>query len=217
MNLTVIPVNDAQLIWGFEDREPRFSTVDGSHKRHEPVDPFPAYAHDRSLVEAELARVAGLFPVCFPVYVYLPAFECVTRVNGFARKGWDYSAEMVNDRYPIGNGVIVLSGKRIPLHPAMTRYLVAHEYGHLVQSHLEETTGFNLSDYAEMRGVSFPEYYGGRTWHLTPGEVFANDFRILVCNSEAEFWPHAGVPYPSDDPRVVEWWALARAYVKEAV
>ena len=217
MILNVIQVNDEHLLWGFESAEPKFSVVNGSYTRHEGVDPFPGYAHDRALVEAELARVAGLFPISFPVYVYLPAFECTGRTNGHAFTGHDYDAEMVGDSYPVGNGTIVLSGKRIPPHPAMTRYLVAHEYGHLLQKHLEEKNGFSLSDYAEMRGVTTPEFYGGRTWHRTPGEVFANDFRILVCESEVEFWPHAGVPRPDADPRVVEWWALARATFVDAV
>ena len=46
----------------------------------------------------------------------------------------------IADPTPIG--LICLAGKRIPPHPAMTRYLMGHEYGHGVFYHLARLRGF---------------------------------------------------------------------------
>jgi hypothetical protein len=47
---------------------------------------------------------------------------------------------------------------------------------------------------------------------MHPAEVMANDFRVLVMQREAEFWPHE-IPPPAPDSPVAEWWAKARELV----
>ena len=115
----------------------------------------------------------------------------------------------MDSEYPVrsATGVIVISGKRIPIMPAMTRYLVSHEYGHLVETALVKAKRLDINEYAKMRGCDSrnTEFYGGRTWHKAFGEIFANDFRIIVCDREPEFWPHP-VCHPSSDKALIEWW-----------
>ncbi len=209
-NLHVVEIDERNICWPFDNSQPSFSTVDGCYARNEHIDPFPAYAHDAGLVRAELARVAELFPLDLQVYVYVSSFETVGRTNAHASSGYDYNAPMVNDEYPLSTGTIVMSGKRIPLHPAMTRYLVAHEYGHLVQYRLEKAKLLNMDAYAEMRAAGEPPaHYGGRTWHLSRSEIFANDFRVVVAKREGEFWPHE-CPPPSLCPQLFSWWDETR-------
>jgi len=95
----------------------------------------------------------------------------------------------------------------------MTRYLVAHEYGHCVDywmnfkrgSKDEVVTDFDR-EYAALRGVEANSDYGALKWHRNIGELIANDFRICVCNVEPEFWPHPGFAHPHDLPHVNEFW-----------
>lgn len=204
--IEVIEITAAELIWPFDGTDqPYFSAVDGTYTRAEKVDPFPCYAHDLSLVRAELERTSRLFPIAPKVYVYVSRFEGVGRTNAHASPGYDYQAEMVGDSYPIGTGTIVLNGKRIPIHPAMTRYLVSHEYGHLVEYWLTQEGRLDMEAYAAMRGVAEPRCYGGGTWHLAIAEIFANDFRLMVAEREAEFWPH-DCPRPDEVAAVAAFW-----------
>ena len=203
----VIHITDADLNWSFGTPNPYFSVRHGSYGSSESVDPFPCYGHNVDLVRSELERTASLCPLPFPVYVYVSEFEDPARTNAHASVGYNYDSEKINDEYEISSGTIVLSGKRIPIHPAMTRYLVSHEYGHLVDSWLcRQNKGFSREKYAEIRGVETPRFYGGRTWHKSIGEIFANDFRIVVCRREMEFWPHE-VPHPLHvAPHVMDFW-----------
>ena len=211
MSLQVIPINDSDLSWGFTDTMPSFSVKSGRYGRREKVDPFPCYAHDLTLVQSEAERTASLFPVPFAVQVYVSSFEMEGRTNAHAYTefDYDYDGKKVNGEYPVSSavGVIVISGKRIPIMPAMTRYLVSHEYGHLVEEALKKAKRLDIEEYAKMRGCEprGAEHYGGRTWHKAFGEIFANDFRIIVCNREPEFWPHP-VPHPNSDKTLIEWW-----------
>ena len=207
MSLQVIPINDGDLRWGFTDAIPSFSVKDGKYNHSERGVPFPCYAHDLTLVESELKRTASVFALPFPVYLYVSAFECEGRTNAHASTGYDYDAKQVDGEYPIGNGTIVFSGKRIPIMPAMTRYLVSHEYGHLVEEAVKKAKRLDVEEYAKMRGCEprGAQFYGGRTWHKSFGEIFANDFRIIVCDREPEFWPHS-VPHPNSDKTLIEWW-----------
>jgi hypothetical protein len=115
---------------------------------------------------------------------------------------------------------IVLFGKRTAIHPAYTRYLVAHEYGHAAASRVRRALGWAAHDdskyeaaYMKLRGSSESDVrYGGKRWHMHPAEVMANDFRILVMQREAEFWPHE-IPPPAPDSAVAAWWAKARELV----
>lgn len=175
------------------------------------VDPFPAYAHDVTLVEQMLLKVTHAFPFAEPVAVSIMPYEGTDHVNGHCEIIYDYKGKQ-KDLYPWGAS-IVLWGKRIPPHPAMTRYLVAHEYGHAVDMAIARSLGFKDTDklrkqYTQLRPVA-PRgrlTYGGLTWHRSVGEIFANDFRILVCGVEPEFWPHPGTPRPEGNRKLLEWW-----------
>jgi hypothetical protein len=60
--------------------------------------------------------------------------------------------------------------------------------------------------YMKLRGVSeYLQKYKGANWHLNPGEIVANDFRLIFTNQEREFWPHPGLPHPEETP-IVDWW-----------
>lgn len=198
------------LTWPFRG-EPE---VDCGHYRRIKVDPFPAYAHDEALVRAELDKVDVFLPPRHRTTFYLLDHEETSRTNGCSWTDRDYSAEKLPDgSAPVVNGTI-LSAKRIPPHPAMTRYLVWHEYAHHIQDWLQEARGFPLSghevldEYMLLRGYTRPEGhggYGGGTWHAEPGEVFANDFRAFVAGVETEYWPHPGVPRVEDLTGVPRW------------
>lgn len=182
----------------------------GSYQTRTKVDPTPGYAHDKQLVKQLLAKVAAAFPIGWPVSLNILSYETFERTNGWASTNSTYS------KPPRFEGAITLAGKRIPPHPAVTRYLVAHEYGHLVdrwickQRGLADGQDFD-QEYRELRGVKRAKYYGPGQWHAETGELIANDFRILVAESEPEFWPHPGFARPETLPAVVDWWHRARA------
>jgi hypothetical protein len=216
MNTTLkfVKVGPADIRWSFDvNTEPNFATKEGDYNRAVNVDPFPCYAHDETAVRAVAHTVAAKFPMDLTVAFYLPEYEIAGRTNGWCSYGTYCDKEVPEGRaFKAFDAVIMLSGKRTPIHPAMTRYLVAHEYGHAVQRWLEWISGEKdgadtlINDYAKLRGVDSPAHYGGGTWHAQIGEMFANDFRILVCGVEAEFWPHPGFARPEQLPQIVEWW-----------
>lgn len=205
--------------WSFSgDSAPCFGIPsDGyGYGRSVKVDPFPAYAHDAELVRAEAERVAQSFPLKAMVRFVTLDREFLERTNGWTNIEADYDS---SERPRPWSATIVLSGKRIPIHPAMTRYLVSHEYGHAVAGHLQRTHGTPsenpnreydenklYEEYRALRGMpADPKSYGGG-WHATTSELFANDFRILVAKSELEFWPHPGFLRPEELTKVVEFW-----------
>jgi hypothetical protein len=187
------------------------------------VDPFPCYGHSADLARTTLETVAAAFPINHDVVVYLAPFESVVRTNGETSRQfiYDYSP----DRDPNAESdwaiQITLWGKRIPPMPAMTRYLVAHEYGHATAYHIAAELpipriGRNAPEpseklypaYRELRGLNEATEHrsGGGTWHQATAEIFANDFRVLVAGVELEFWPH-DCPRPEAVPGLAEWWA----------
>jgi hypothetical protein len=205
------------LEWGFDSKEPSVTLRDhNSYARTTYVDPFPAYAHNLALVAQQVKEVTDAFPITWPVTFYILSNEVTSRTNAWAvASDHDYNKplpENAPEKYE-RTPYIVFSGKRIPIMPAMTRYLVAHEYGHIVEDWVAyqrgQKDGDLLREYAALRGVEFPKSYGGGTWHATPGEIFANDFRILVTKKEAEFWPHP-CSHPSDTLAVIGWWEKAK-------
>ena len=91
----------------------------------------------------------------------------------------------------------------------MTRYVIPHEYGHTIQHWLERCMGLKNEElepiYADMRGLKHSDAYGGKNWDGNTGEVLANDFRIVVCGLESEFWPHS-VKHPDKLKTIKKWW-----------
>ncbi len=175
------------------------------------VDPFPCYPHDQALATATLERCLGRYDLAAPVVLVLLDREGLDRVNGHCDIEHDYSAEGKAARR--WGAQIVLWGKRVPPHPAMTRYLVAHEFGHAVAQAVAVRRGLKDVDalYREYRRLRparrrDPRAYGGATWAGSAAEIFANDFRICAVGVEAEFWPHAAAPRPEAAPKVLAWW-----------
>lgn len=205
----------AEATWHFRDSQPTWR-----HHMHGSVatfDPFPGYAHDLDVVQESAELVQGRCPPLWDVDLYVADREEVGRSNGFSNvhEGGRY----VDGEWSKGppNGLIVLSGKRVPPHPALTRYLVAHEYGHNVEwmlEHLHGSKGLHsgavVAEYAKVRGLPAPVHHGsGGRWHDSATEILACDFRVIVCEVETGFWPHPGVARPEEVPALAEWWAQA--------
>lgn len=218
-NIVNVPID--WLTWSFHSPGGQCHVRLGQGKwgRQTFVDPFPGYAHAEALATAEVRYCDRVFPVDLPVRLYLLPFEELGRSNGWTQFDHDYSSDGKSSK-PLPS--IVLSGKRIPIHPAMTRYLVAHEYGHVVQRWWEHHQGIKdgdtafLQEYAGRRGLGWQgdDASGGR-WHTSPGEIFANDFRMLVAGREPEFWPHPDAERPERITAIVEWWRTAIAVAEE--
>lgn len=198
-----------ELRWPFENRGVALlSWETGSQD----VDPFPGYAHSEELIAEELSKAIKKFPVGGnPVQVYNLQYEATSRTNGSAAKSYNKKEF---------SPYIVLSGKRIPQLPAMTRYLAAHEYGHIVDMWICECrkiedqwplTDFD-KEYAEVRGIEPCSEYGGGKWHKNIGEIIANDFRTLVCGVELDFWPH-----PVDHPVYGDIYPVLDKYWRELI
>jgi hypothetical protein len=206
----VLAVTDADIQWPFRTGVPTFRLPNSLSVE---LDPCPAYGHDLALIRKGIGHAARLYPLPYPLTVYVATLEDMSRTNAFATQGHDYTSPQREDGSYEPIGYIFMSGKRIPPHPAMGRYLSAHEYGHHVQYAMagEDREFPFLAEYAAMRGLDTSNSrYGGGHWHHSTGEVFANDFRLVVAEVETEFWPHAGIPRPGS--RVRSWW---RARMRE--
>jgi hypothetical protein len=187
------------LEWCFDGRGPKLK----AGQLTDEVDPFPCYAHPVGLVRKVADEVEAALTLPREVNIYNYHYEVLTRTNGYACE-MEWCSEYT----------IVLSGKRIPPHPGMTRYLVAHEYGHHVDYFLSWMQGFSIhKEYQELRGGVTE--YGARQWHNNVGELIANDFRILVAGQEMDFWPHTGFEHPHKRLDVQRWWAEAVHKIEE--
>lgn len=214
--ITVRPIDVmAEAIWSWRDCAPTWWR--SQHGTAATFDPFPAYPHDLADVEDAARHVEAHVRLTWDVEVRVADREEVGRSNGFsalADSGHYEGDDWVKD--PIV-GLVVLSGKRVPPHPAVTRYLVAHEIGHHVEWMLNQARGAEhaqsdglINAYAELRGLPEVHAGSGGRWHDAAAEVFACDFRVLVCDVEAEYWPHPGVPRPEQaDADLPAWWAAA--------
>jgi hypothetical protein len=208
--IKVVEKLKSDLYWSFNGNNASFNLGQTT----EQVDPFPAYAHNFDLVEKEADRVFKCFPITWPVTLYNLPYEFLGRTNAYTQaSSFDYSKKL--EDVPDGQEqysrtpFIVFSGKRIPIMPAMTRYLVAHEYGHVIEDWVAKQCGIRdtelLEEYRKLRKLDKdPISYGGG-WHKTVGEIFANDFRIIITKAETEFWPHE-CSRPESVPKVVNWW-----------
>jgi hypothetical protein len=215
MNIHLTIRNAAtDMMWylgGSVESPPFFRIPSGTWDRQVNVDPYPCYGHDPELVKQEAERNIAAFPIDRDVTYGLIDREEVGRTNGITWIGFnDGDADAVGEKP--WTPTVVLFGKRIPIHPAMTRYLVAHEYGHVVSKFLRWKNGEKdadsklYSEYQKLRGFKTAPHYGGGTWHATVEEIFANDFRILVVGAEREFWPHPGFSRPEGIPEIIAFW-----------
>ncbi len=177
------------------------------------VEPFPCYTHDVELAKICIADIEEKYPIgCLPTWYILPN-ETKARTNGWHTTHGIYEEENKikanNDSEPI----IVFSGKRTPIHPAITKYLVPHEYGHAVQQWIEYKMGTEatkdgsfLKNYAKIRGIEYSNAYGAKIWHSATKEIFANDFRIIIGHVDAEYWPHPGFSHPYTCAAIIDYW-----------
>lgn len=214
----IVSVGAGDLRWDWDGKcSLSFSLGNGRSEEVYNVDPTPGYSHDRELVRLVAGRCEAVFPTLMPTVYGVLGFDDTSRTNGLASKEVDYRGDGTPKPYV---GVVTLLGKRIPLHPGMTRYLVAHEYGHIADFHLCHVLGLEANgldvDYARMRGIECDSRYGPGRWHTNIGEVIANDFRIVVAGVEREFWPH---PYahPLSVPGVWDWWQGMSKHCPEPV
>jgi hypothetical protein len=204
----------ATATWSFRDSVPtwRHSLFTSTAT----FDPFPAYPHPVEDVKRAAAHVGSCCPPSWNVDLFIADREEVGRSNGFSNitENSHYEGDEWVQEEP--TGVIMLSGKRVPPHPAVTRYLVAHEYGHNVEWMLNKARGAKtthdeklVEEYAQLRGMTSTHHGSGGRWHDSAHEVLACDFRILVCEVEPDYWPHPGVPRPEAVDGLANWWTEA--------
>lgn len=179
------------------------------------LDPFPCYAHEGEPMRSTLKLCEERFAPRTPLYLYRSRFEDTARVNG-----WATYRELYNDDELPFEVYIFFSGKRTPIHPAQTRYLTAHEYGHAVMywfmhdmreededgrpEAMHEVEDRLMKEYCDLRGIKFNDNYGGGKWHTNTKEIFANDWRTVI-GVETEFWPHRAKQLKPGDA-AWKWW-----------
>lgn len=207
MTTELIELPTSDLIWDFEST-PAYSVRGKGWPTSIRVDPFPCARHDIRVVREEVARVVSVFPTGADLKVVTLAHEFLSRTNGF-------TVNTSEDEHR--ESLIALSGKRTIVHHAMTRYLVAHEYGHAVDNWIDWKLSKGKdefeTEYADERGVACKKDYGGGRWNDNIGEVIADDFRILVAKTDVDFWPHS-VPHPHQTAMGAYWDFLQREYAK---
>jgi hypothetical protein len=192
------------------------------------IDPFPAYPADLALVEDLVGRCVEVAPMPEGAHeLSIFSHEFASRTNAMTMEqhlysradGSDWRDEIVDEdggasrRLAGQANVIALSAKRIPIMPAMLRYLVPHEYGHAVFNYVARLTGFSYAHgklEAEYLRIRCVEPSKSKRWHALASELVANDFRVLVMGAEAEFWPHDALRPKPGDP-IAEWWNRAIA------
>lgn len=202
---------DKDISWNWESNPVYYldKMGEGFYNRAVSIDPFPCYTHDIDIVKEESLKCDVAWPLGMPCIISILDRESPARTNGHC----DIEHQYQNGKNVGWGAAIVLWGKRTPPHPAMTRYLVNHEYGHAVAhaiavQYYDDSIETLYKEYRKLRLTleEAPKYYGGRTWHLSTNELFANDFRILVMKSEVEFWPHNQISRPEVTPKIIEFW-----------
>jgi hypothetical protein len=173
------------------------------------LDPTPGYAHDMRLVREWVRNVQLAWPAEGPVTYHVASLEGIDRANGQTIGQWGKGGLLVAHH-------VFLAGKRIPPHPSVTAYLVAHEYGHCVEDWIWMRAGVEedvlREEYRVLRGLprSARKQAAAGTWHSSVGEIIACDFRVLVAKVQVDYWPHPGIKRPEECPKVVAWWARKR-------
>lgn len=205
-NMRTIHLTEKDLIWPF-DGEPYFKTQLAKTEYQEKINiqAFPCYSFDLKLVNHVAEYVENCFSIGFPCDYYVLDYDVIEGVNGYASRvsEWNDGKEVAFEPY------IVLAGKKTPIHPAMQRYLIGHERGHVINYWLSLKMGMTDEEfdkhYADIREIDYSFEYGGKKWHTNTGEIMANDFRVLVCGLETDFWPHDAV-HPFKCESVIKFW-----------
>lgn len=219
------------ISWPFERQpEVRLDTKFNSYFV-EPIQPFPCYAHNKEVLQETIELLETYFriPKPFAPDWFVLEYDGISQVNGSTNRRFDYYSpradklknkrdarkergeEPIPEEMTEWNSFIILYGKRTPIHPAMTRFVAAHEYGHAVDYYIERMMNLepekNLLDaeYAEVRGIKNDQNYGGARWDTNIGEIIADDFRIMVADMQVEHWPHRGRK-PWQIPELHDWW-----------
>lgn len=232
--MEIVQLLPDDMTWplGVPGNGPTYSIGLGAYPRSIVVDPYPGYPHYLELVKKLAWKCDEVFPLPHArVGIWLLSHDFADHLNGITCEDYIYNREDGTEwdesylKYD-GSGdkvsmhgqalTIVLAGKRIPIMPAMTRYLVTHEYGHAVFAYVSRHFGYKDHEkdklekkYMEIRGITnYAKKYRGGHWHESPGEIIANDFRFLFTRQETEFWPH-DCPLPSWHSPIGEWWLSA--------
>ena len=198
------------LSWGFDDSGSYIMLPRKPYPYPEYVDPYPCYPHDIEIVRKEIERNEAIIKLPFFPDYFVLSNEGKSRTSGSACANELWEAENENPKLA---PYIILWGKRICHHPAMTRYLVAHELAHVVHYNLKyilksKNDTFE-EEYAKMRGIECNKSYGAGKWHTNIKEIIANDIRICIFDKENEFWPHNAV-HPLQADNVLDYWKNIR-------
>jgi hypothetical protein len=204
-----LKVVDARALqWGFSSSWPVYrGAYSGVH-----LDPMPCYSHDLEVVSETLKLVEAAWPAEVPITFHIADFEETTRTLAHTQseQNWvdDKEGDEDDGHWEINASHIFLSGKRTPIHPAVTRYLVGHEYGHAVEDWIWSRLGTEEKEmqveYAKIRPGTDVHHGDVGVWHNATSEVMACDFRILIAKIEKDYWPHYGVARPGAKQRA--WW-----------
>lgn len=209
----IIQLKPSDLTWKSHAEHPFFDVknVLTSYYHTIYVDPFPCASHNVDFIKKKVTMVESIFPIAAPIkYVLLPN-ELKERVNAMAYQ--EYVDDKYKKKYKF-EGTIALSGKRTIIHPAMSNYLIAHEYGHMVdywinQSMNQEEKSENASlfrkRYAAFRGIDFNQKLTGYGWKNNIAEVIADDFRIVMAKTDVDFFPHQ-CGNPAKNKKVTQYW-----------
>lgn len=161
------------------------------------VDPHNAQPHNIHRVSEKLYALQEA-TVNVDVTYYVLHHELEVRCNAYAEQVTNWALSKPEFQ-------VVMSAKRTPIPYNMTDYLVAHEYGHIMDYTISNQLGIECEEfrkiYARVRGAD-PSIKG---WINTATEVIADDFRILCGQEQLEFWPHTDVEYPSSSG-IYDWW-----------
>lgn len=204
--------------WPFHEK-PSVSLETKPYGTTQEVDPFPCYSHNEELVRNEIAYIEKVLPLPYMPQWFILSHEGPCRTNGWAADNKDYQWDKATDkRTEIPMPYIGIYAKRIPPMQSLTRYLLAHEYSHIVDynlRHLMQCESQRFHEiYAGIRGIQPNQKYGALNWHNNIGEIFANDVRIIVFNKEGEFWPH-NVPHPMEDETFAKLYPWFKEKFKE--
>lgn len=214
----IIEFQSSDLTWDFDDKLPYFKVPNVSRSWPDSikVDPFPCGKHNVEIAKPLIERIESIFPTkAILKWVFIPC-ETAGRTNAWASYTGLWKEELKKEHKI--ECIITLSGKRPIVHPHMTKYLVAHEYGHIVDywisACMKEEKGENCNDenlfrklYSEVRGVPDNDSdYGGGRWVNNIKEIIADDFRIVLGQTDTDFYLHNSCEHPMMCPNIIEFW-----------